>query len=190
MAANIAVVYDACVLYPAPLRDLLVQLATTGFFRAKWTELIHDEWTRNLLIKRPDLNANKLARLRVLMNENVPDSLVTDFEDLIPTLELPDPDDCHVLAAAISATAEIIVTFNLKDFPDAILSRYGIVAQHPDVFVGDLIERYPQQVLQAIDTILDRLKNPPQTFDNHLETLANQGLLTSVAMLRDLRSES
>jgi predicted nucleic acid-binding protein len=190
MAANIAVVYDACVLYPAPLRDLLVQLATTGIFRAKWTELIHDEWTRNLLIKRPDLNADRLARLRVLMNQKVPDSLVTDFEDSISTLKLPDPDDCHVLAAAISADAKIIVTFNLKDFPDAILARYGIVAQHPDVFIGDLIERYPKQVLQAVDTILARLKNPPQTFENHLDTLANQGLLTSVAMLRELRSQS
>lgn len=84
MTGNIAVVYDACVLYPAPLRDLLVQLATTRIFRAKWTDLIHDEWTRNLLIKRPDLNAEKLARLRILMNDNVPDSLVTDFEHLIP----------------------------------------------------------------------------------------------------------
>jgi predicted nucleic acid-binding protein len=190
MAAIIAVVYDACVLSPAPLRDLLVRLATTGIFRAKWTELIHDEWTRNLLIKRPDLNADRLARLRVLMNQNVPDSLVTDFEDLIPTLELPDPDDCHVLAAAINATAKIIITFNLKDFPDAILIKHGIVAQHPDVFIGDLIERYPKQVLQAVDTILARLKNPPQTFENHLDTLANQGLLTSVAMLRELRSQS
>ena len=188
MAGNIAVVYDACVLYPASLRDLLVQLATTEIFRAKWTELIHDEWTRNLLIKRPDLNTDRLARLRVLMNQNVPDALVTDFENLIPTLELPDPDDCHVLAAAISADAKIIVTFNLKDFPDPILAKYGIVAQHPDVFIGDLIERYPQRVLQVIDTILARLKNPPQTFDNHLATLSNQGLLTSAAMLRDLRS--
>jgi PIN domain len=190
MAANIAVIYDACVLYPAPLRDLLVQLATTRIFRAKWTELIHDEWTRNLLIKRPDLNASRLARLRVLMNENVPDSLIGDFEDLIPTLELPDPDDRHVLAAAIIAEAKIIVTFNLKDFPASILTRYGIVAQHPDVFIGDLIDRYPQQVFQAIETILSRLKNPPQTFDNHLETLANRGLLTSVAMLRDLHGGS
>jgi predicted nucleic acid-binding protein len=189
MAANIAVVYDACVLYPAPLRDLLVQLATTQIFRAKWTELIHDEWTRNLLIKRPDLNTNRLARLRVLMNENVPDSLVTDFEHLIPALSLPDPDDRHVLAAAISTNANIIVTFNLKDFPDSILARHGIVAQHPDVFVSDLIERYPQQVFQSVDTILSRLKNPPQTFDNYLETLANQGLITSVAMLRDLHGE-
>jgi hypothetical protein len=94
MAANISVVYDACVLYPAPLCDLLVQVATTGIFRAKWTELIHDEWTRNLLINR------------------------------------------HVLAAAISANAKIIVTFNLKDFPDLILTKHGIVAQHPDVLLA------------------------------------------------------
>ena len=186
MAANLAVVYDACVLYPAPLRDLLVQLATAGIFRAKWTELIHDEWTRNLLIKRPDLNANRLARLRVLINENVPDALVTNFEDLILTLELPDPDDRHVLAAAIIAEAQIIVTFNLKDFPASILSGYGIVAQHPDLFVSDLIERQPQQVLAAVETILARLKNPPQTWDNYLETLANQGLLAAVVLLRDL----
>ena len=112
-------------------------------------------------------------------------SLVADFEDLIPTLKLPDPDDRHVLAAAIISEAKIIVTFNLKDFPESILAKYGIAAQHPDVFVGDLIERYPQQILQAVDTILDRLKNPRQTFTNHLETLANQGLLNSVALLRD-----
>ena len=117
-------------------------------------------------------------------------SLVADFEDLIPTLKLPDPDDRHVLAAAIISEAKIIVTFNLKDFPESILAKYGIAAQHPDVFVGDLIERYPQQILQAVDTILDRLKNPRQTFTNHLETLANQGLLNSVALLRDLHGQS
>ncbi len=189
MAETIAVVFDACVLYPAPLRDLLVQLATTGIFRAKWTDLIHDEWTRNLLIKRPALNADRLARLRVLMNENVPDAVVTNFEDLIPTLELPDPDDRHVLAAAIIAKAEMIVTFNLKDFPDTILTKYGIAAQHPDGFIGNLVGRYPLQVLQSIETILDRLKHPPQTFDHYLETLANQGLLTSVTLLRDLHTK-
>jgi PIN domain len=189
MADHIAVVYDACVLYPAPLRDLLVQLATTQIFRAKWTDLIHDEWTRNLLIKRPELNAEKLARLRVLMNQSIPDSLVTDFEYLIPTLELPDLNDRHVLAAAIVVGAKTIVTFNLKDFPAPILAKYGISAQHPDLFISDLIERYPQQVLDAIDTTLSRLKNPPQTFTNHLETLLNQGLPTSVRMLKDLRGE-
>jgi hypothetical protein len=189
MADHITVVYDACVLYPAPLRDLLVQLATTRIFRAKWTDLIHDEWTRNLLIKRPDLNAEKLARLRVLMNQSIPDALVTDFEYLIPTLELPDLNDRHVLAAAIVAEAKTIVTFNLKDFPAPILAKYGISARHPDIFISALIDRYPQQVLDAIDTTLSRLKNPPQTFTNHLETLLNQGLPTSVGMLKDLRGE-
>ncbi len=190
MAATIAVVFDACVLYSAPLRDLLVQLATAGIFRAKWTELIHDEWTRNLLVKRPDLNADRLARIRVLMNQNVPDAVVTNFEDLISTLELPDPNDRHVLAAAIVAEAEMIVTFNLKDFPESILAGYGIAAQHPDVFVSNLVDRYPRQVLQSVETILTRLKHPPQTFDHYLETLSNQGLLTSVTLLRDLHTRN
>jgi PIN domain len=184
MAAHI-VVYDACVLYSAPLRDLFVQLATVRIFQAKWTELIHDEWTRNLLIKRPDLNVDRLARLRILMNESVPDALVTDFEHLIPSLELPDLDDRHVFAAAITANANIIVTFNLKDFPASILHRHGIVAKHPDVFLSDLIEQNPEQVLEAVEKIRSRLKNPPQTFNNYLETLLKQGLQNSVVMLRE-----
>jgi hypothetical protein len=110
MTSNSAVVYDACVLYPAPLRDLLVQLATTRIFRAKWTDRIHDEWIGNLLINRPDLKAEQLNRVRNLMNKNIQDYLVSGFESLIPTLELPDLNDCHVLAAAIAANADTIVS--------------------------------------------------------------------------------
>jgi predicted nucleic acid-binding protein len=121
MGSHSIVIYDACVLYPAPLRDLLVQMATLRIFQAKWTSLIHDEWTRNLLINRPDLDRRRLERTVSLMNENVEDSLIFDFEHLIPTLQLPDPDDRHVLAAAIVAEAQVIVTFNLKDFPQSIL---------------------------------------------------------------------
>jgi hypothetical protein len=123
------------------------------------------------------------------MNDNVPDALVTDFEHLIPSLELPDLDDRHVLAAAITATANIIVTFNLKDFPASILHRYGIVAKHPDVFISDSIERNPQQVLESVETIRSRLKNPPQTFNNYMEILVKQGLQNSVVMLRDLQPD-
>jgi predicted nucleic acid-binding protein len=188
MASNSAVVYDACVLYPAPLRDLLVQLATTRIFRAKWTDQIHDEWIRNLLINRPDLKAEQLNRVRNLMNKNIQDSLVSGFESLIPTLELPDLNDRHVLAAAIAANADTIVTFNLKDFPAAKLAMYDIAAKHPDDFVSELIDRNPQEVFQAIDAIRARLKNPPQTFDSYMETLLKQGLITAVAMLRDLQA--
>src|SRR3954468_23279831 len=95
------VVFDACVLYSAPLRDFLMRLALTDLFQARWTEEIHDEWIRNVLATRPDVTKESLVRCRELMDQHVPDSLVTGYELLIPTLALPDPDDRHVLAAAI-----------------------------------------------------------------------------------------
>ena len=128
------VIFDACVLYPAPLRDFLLRLSTTGLFSAKWTDQIHDEWTRNLLLARPELE-DKLCRTRDLMNRAVPDSLVTGYEPLIENLELPDRDDRHVLAAAIRSSAQAVVTFNLKDFPKNALDQYGIEAIHPDLFI-------------------------------------------------------
>jgi hypothetical protein len=113
------------------------------------------------LINRPNLKAEQLDRVRNLMNNNM-------------------------LAAAIAAEADTIVTFNLKDFPAATLAIYDIEAKHPDDFVSELIDRNPQEVIQAINTIKSRLKNPPQTFDSYMETLLKQGLTTTVVMLRDL----
>ena len=123
MSSNFTVIYDACVLYPAPLRDLLMRLALTDLYRARWTDMIHDEWIRNVLLQRPDLKREDLERTRSLMNANVRDSLVTGFAHLIPAIELPDADDRHVVAAAIHAGANLIVTFNLKDFPAEALKR-------------------------------------------------------------------
>jgi hypothetical protein len=154
MSSNFAVVYDACVLYPAPLRDLLMHLALSDLYRARWSDLIHDEWTRNLLANRPDLNQDQLDRTRALMNAHVRDSLVDGFDYLIPVIDLPDADDRHVVAAAIHSGASLIVTFNLKDFPSASLQRYDIVAQHPDAFIVDLLDLQPAAVLEAVDTLL------------------------------------
>ena len=122
-------VYDACVLYPAPLRDLLMHLALTDLFRAKWSDRIHDEWTSNLLKNRPDLTAEQLAWTRTRMDAHVPEALVAGFEGLIPSLVLPDLDDRHVLAVAIHGRADVIVTKNLKHFPAAALATFGIEAQ-------------------------------------------------------------
>lgn len=130
------VVFDACVLYPAPLRDLLLQLATAQIFRAKWTERIHDEWIDNLLRARADLTRPQLDRTRRKMNSAVRDCLVTGYETLIPTIELPDDSDRHVVAAAISARADAIVTFNLRHFPTAKLTPYNLEAIHPDDFLA------------------------------------------------------
>lgn len=115
--SSFTAVYDACVLYPAPLRDFLMWLGLSGRFRARWSAEIHDEWKRNLLANRPDLNASQLGRTSDLMDNAIPGALVTGHEDLIAGLQLPDPDDRHVLAAAIRCNASVIVTFNEKDFP-------------------------------------------------------------------------
>src|ERR1035437_3804649 len=128
--SRFTVVFDANVLYPAPLRDLLMRLATTDLFRARWTERIHDEWMRNLLKNRLDIQPAQLLRTRQLMDMNCHDCLVTGYEVLIDQLQLPDNDDRHVLAAAIRCGADAIITRNLKDFPDAELSKYGIEAIH------------------------------------------------------------
>lgn len=118
---NFTVLFDACVLYSAPLRDFLMHLAMTDLFRAKWTDEIHDEWIRNLLKNRPDLTQERLQRTRDLMNSSVRDCLVSGYVDLIPSLTLPDQDDRHVLAAAICGGADVIVTYNLSDFPSTPL---------------------------------------------------------------------
>jgi len=166
-----------------------MQLATTGLFRAKWTEQIHDEWTRNLLANRPDIDSNKLRILRQVMNLAVPDCLVTEFDAVVPALNLPDPNDRHVLAAAIIAKADRIITVNLKDFPADTLSSYGIEAQHPDSFIAELINLEPWRVRAAMQTIQKRFKNPPMSFDGYMEVLMQQGLTTSVSTLRQLQGE-
>lgn len=179
-----SVVYDACVLYPAPLRDLLMHLALTDLYRAKWTEEIHDEWIRNLLAKRQDLTKVQLERARTLMNSNVRDCLVTGYEFLIPTLQLPDVNDRHVLAAAIRSQSSVILTFNLKDFPVAELEKYDVEALHPDEFISDLIDLNPARVLEAVAKHRQSLKKPPKTPEEYLDTLLQQGLPETVSQLR------
>ena len=178
------VLYDACVLYPAPLRDLLMWLALSGLFQARWTDRIHDEWTRNVAADRPDIPPASLARCRKLMDEHVPDSLVTGYEGLIPTITLPDADDRHVLAAAIHGGAGVIVTFNLKDFPASVLDRFDIEAVHPDEFITRLWDEFPAGVLEAVRTQRAELRKPSKSVAEYLETLERCRLPETVARLR------
>ncbi len=182
--SNFTALFDACVLYPAPLRDLLMHLALTDLFRAKWTEEIHDEWIRNVLINRPDLTKDQLQRTRVLMNSHVRDCLVIGYQDLIPSLTLPDMNDRHVLAAAICAGADVIVTSNLKDFPVDTLNQYGIEAQHPDEFITHLINLAPPVICEAAKRQRMSLKNPPKSVEELLSAYEGQGLVRTVAELR------
>jgi predicted nucleic acid-binding protein len=133
--ATFTALYDACVLYPAPVRDLLMRLAMSDLFRARWTDQIHDEWIRHVLANRHDLKREQLERTRTLMNAHVRDCLVIGYEPLIDGPTLPDPEDRHVLAAAVRTGASVIVTFNLDDFPGEVLKPLGVEAQHPDEFI-------------------------------------------------------
>lgn len=182
--AAYTVIFDACVLYPAPLRDFLLQLATANLFRARWTEAIHDEWIRNLLAARPDLTSDQLTRTRQLMDRTVPESLVEGFDHLIPTIVLPDPNDRHVVAAAIHARADAIVTFNLKDFPAATLEPLHLEAIHPDDFINFQIDLDEAKIVVAAQKCRARLKQPPKSATDYLDTLAACQLPKSAARLR------
>jgi hypothetical protein len=165
------VVFDACVLYPAPLRDLLMQLATADLFRAKWTDAIHEEWISALLAREPERDPAKLRRTAEKMNAAVPDCLVSGYEHLVAGIALPDPGDRHVVAAAVHARADAVVTYNLKHFPAAGLSPLHLEAIHPDDFIINQADLSDAAVVLAAQRIRARLKKPPVTAEEYLAKL-------------------
>ncbi|MGL5952432.1 MAG: PIN domain-containing protein [Providencia rustigianii] len=177
------VVLDACVLYPSLLRDLLMHLAIAGLYQAKWTDVIHNEWQRNLLINRPDLSTSQLNRTSALMNIALPDAKIEQYEPLIDGLELPDLDDRHVVAAAIKSNAKIIVTLNLKDFPKKYLKRLDMEALHPDEFISDLFDLNHALALSAVRKQRINLKKPKINTHEYFDALLRQGLPMTVKAL-------
>ena len=120
------------------------------------------------------------------MNEAIPDVLVQEYQSLISGLKLPDPDDRHVLAAAIRSGAQVIVTKNLKDFPASALERYDIAAQDPDEFVTHMIDLAPAAVVRVVTELASSRRKPPSTVEMILDRLAEQDLPQSIALLRNL----
>lgn len=181
--SNYSAFLDANVLYPAPMRDLLIQLAQMNLFKAKWSADIHREWIEALLRNEPRRDRAILARTRDLMDRAVRDCLVTGYEPLIPALALPDTGDRHVLAAAITGRCDVIVTQNLKDFPTDVLAPYGVEAQHPDEFLSNQLNLAPGVFCEAVRKLRARLKRPPYSVEDYLGTLTQQGLVATAAEL-------
>ena len=173
---------DACVLYPQMLRDVMITLARAGFYQAKWTARINDEWVRQLVKKNPD-REHQVLRTKELVNLSVEDCLIENFEHVIETVALPDPDDRHVLAAAIHGKADYIVTLNLSDFPSNVLEPHGIVAQSPDDFLASLVEDAVPQACEAIGLLRKRYRNPAMSAEEFLASLSRKGLYRTVDLL-------
>ncbi|MFM7180764.1 MAG: PIN domain-containing protein [Verrucomicrobiales bacterium] len=183
------VILDACTLYPAALRDVLMRLSLHGMIRARWTRAIHNEWIEAVLRDRPDLSSERLQRTRELMDLHAEGCLVTGYEKRIKNLRLPDRDDRHVLAAAIEAKANMILTWNLRDFPNAELTIHGLSAITPDDLLAALLESHRDKLIAILREARLSLKQPPRTATEYLATLRTQGLSRTCALLVSVLSE-
>ena len=183
-SARFTAILDANVLYPQLIRNTLLSLAVERLYHARWSATIHAEWTRNLAQDRPEL-AVKLARVVAHMNASVPDCLVSNYERLADSIELPDPDDRHVVAAAIVGHADAIVTFNTKDFPAAALQPYGIEVQHPDEFLMNQLQLQEIPALRAIKKMRARWTNPARPAQELILAFEKRGLPMTADLLRE-----
>ncbi|MDR1185461.1 MAG: PIN domain-containing protein [Coriobacteriales bacterium] len=167
----LTIVYDSNVLYPSTLRDVLIRLGRKGLVQPKWTERILDETFGNLVKNRPDIDKSRLSRTRELMSAAFLDVVVDEYELWIDQIVLPDENDRHVVAAAIQSEAKVIVTKNLKDFPEDELGKWDIVVKHPDAFLTEMFVRHPTAVAEIIDEIATTWKSLDTTRDDVLASL-------------------
>lgn len=165
-----AVVLDTCVLYPAHLRDTLLRLAERDLYRPLWSADIVEELRRNLSVIAP----GAIDHLVDQMATAFPEAEVDGYRSLIDGLTC-DPKDRHVLAAAIRADADAIVTFNVDDFPEVSLAPFGVEALHPDAFLLDLLDLAPGLVLGALADQAAANRRAPRTVADLLDALTRAG---------------
>ncbi len=179
---------DANILFPFRKRDILLRFHHAGLFRARWTERILEEWTQSLLERKPHL-APSVRSQRRAMREHFPEAVVTGFEPLIGTLDLPDAHDRHVLAAAIRCGARYVVTDNLADFPAEVLERFDIEAIDADGFLSRTFDLYPSEALEVLRVLREAYSNPPFTPSEFVRDLTAKGLPRLAAQTRERQDE-
>lgn len=177
-------VLDTNVIFPIVIRDLLFWLAHYELYTPKWSAHIFDEWRQVML--RKDVSEEEAEKRIQLANKAFPDALVSNYTPLIVHLTLPDPRDCHVLAAAIKTNANVIVTNNLKDFPAAYLASFGLTAKSPDDFLTDIIDLDTEQAIQAFKEMVLYRRNPAMNEFEVLDSLRKSGLTDTANYLHAL----
>ncbi|MDG2406563.1 MAG: PIN domain-containing protein [Paracoccaceae bacterium] len=147
------VVIDTCALYPTVMRKMLLEVANRAIFIPLWSDRILEEWA--LAYRKTGPLGEMQARSEIaLLKARWPDSAVTSSPILASRLWLPDPDDIHVLAAAITSSADLIITLNTSDFPRNILSEEDLTLSDPDSFLCGLYQTHPAQVTAATEQVL------------------------------------
>ncbi|WP_286861066.1 MULTISPECIES: PIN domain-containing protein [Sphingobacterium] len=177
-------VLDTNVVFPIVIRDLLFWLAYYELYTPKWSAHIFDEWKDVML--RKDVSVVEAEKRIQRANKAFPDALVKNYEVLIEHLNLPDPRDCHVLAAAIKTNANVIVTNNLKDFPAEYLTSFGLTAKSADDFLTDIIDLNPEQAILAFKEMVLNRRNPAMNEFEVLDSLRNSGLTDTANYLHAL----
>lgn len=167
----VSVVLDACVLYPISLRDTLLNLAEAGCFRVLWTEEILAETSRNIVEDTPGLSAEHLDKTFAAMRRAFPEAMVEGYVHLIDSMT-NHPKDRHVLAAAVAASAEMIVTFNTRDFPDSACDQFGVAVLTPDAFLSEIIDARAQLVGTVLAAQAARKTRPRMSTTEVLDRLA------------------
>jgi predicted nucleic acid-binding protein len=177
------VLLDANLLYPFHLRNLLVQLGVNQLIDVRWTDRIHDEWIDNL-VASGKVNRARLNRTRDIMKRVLPNATVSNYENRISNLTLPDPDDRHVLAAAIEAGASILLTFNLRDFPTEAMAPFAIAAREPDGFLCEIHDEDPEAAVAAAEAACENLSISAPTMLEFVDFLERQRLMNFAKRLR------
>lgn len=177
-------VLDTNVIYPLEIRDLLFWLAYYDLYTPKWSEHIFDEWVR--VMRRKGVDDQEIFKRTNRANLAFPDALVTNYRGLIETLSLPDPNDRHVLAAAIKTNANVIVTENIKDFPESYLASFGLKAKRADDFLTDIIDLNPGQAIKAFREMVLYRRNPDLDVYEVLSILRKRNLNNTANFLHAL----
>jgi predicted nucleic acid-binding protein len=185
-----AAVLDANVLVPSALCDTLLRLAADGFYRPLWSLQILKEVEHTILRIRPNLQPAQVVRRINAMRATFLDANVEGWEEVTAGLDLPNPDDRHVLAAAIAGGAQAIVTFNGKDFPADRLAPRGIEARHPDEFLLDQLDLAPSSMLEVLVHQAADLSNPPMDLAGLLNNLSRCNVPNFVEAARRLAPQS
>ncbi len=188
-ANRFTVLTDACSLFSPLARNLLLSLAEAEFFRLRWSARILDETERAIARVLGDRRtAERAARARGAMERAFPEAAVTGYEDLTDGLQhLPDPDDAHVIAAAVKTRASIIVTENLRHFPRRVLEPLDLEARTADAFIADTIDLDTGRAIAAVRRMRERFKRPEMTPETLLTAMEAAGLTQTVDVLREHR---